>query len=133
MAKIKLAALTEGYIECALWCGVMRYADEGEDLEMEDNADEGMLSDKVREEIEKECRDFVASNIDDLMGCDLDSAQCGHDFYLTRNRHGAGFWDRKSRGKYADQCLDRLTEASHAYGSQTLLLDENGTISEVTS
>lgn len=24
----------------------------------------------------------------------IDDAQIGHDFWLTRNHHGAGFWDR---------------------------------------
>ncbi len=128
MAAIKLEAFTRGYIACALWCGVMSY--DGEELESADSDfSEDDLTDEARETIEKECRDFVASNISDLMGCDLDSEQCGHDFYLTRNRHGAGFWDRKSRGEYADQCLDRLTKTSHAYGEQSLLADANGNVS----
>lgn len=127
--KIKLDAFTQGYISCALWCGVMSY-DENEELNNADNDfSDDDLTDEARETIEKECRDFVANNISDLLGCGLDSEQCGHDFYLTRNRHGAGFWDRKSRGKYADQCLDRLTEASHAYGDQTLIADDNGNVS----
>lgn len=37
--------------------------------------------------------------------------QCGHDFILTRNGHGAGFWDR---GYGA--AGDRLTSAAKAYG-----------------
>lgn len=36
----------------------------------------------------------------------------GHDFWLTRNRHGAGFWDRGLR-----LCLGRiLTNAAQAFG-----------------
>lgn len=37
--------------------------------------------------------------------------QAGHDFWLTRNRHGAGYWDRGlgNLGK-------RLTESAHGYG-----------------
>lgn len=36
----------------------------------------------------------------------------GHDFYLTRHRHGAGFWD----GDY-DHILghEKLTEISHGF------------------
>lgn len=26
---------------------------------------------------------------------EFDGGQVGHDFWLTRNRHGTGFWDRK--------------------------------------
>lgn len=40
----------------------------------------------------------------------LDAGQTGHDFILTANGHGAGFWDRGlgARG-------DRLTKASDGY------------------
>jgi hypothetical protein len=35
----------------------------------------------------------------------------GHDFWLTRNHHGAGFWDREHEGTIGDD----LTKASHNY------------------
>lgn len=44
----------------------------------------------------------------------------GHDFYLTRNGHGCGFWDRpdsKSSDEFAEAC-QRLSEASRVYGTQ---------------
>jgi hypothetical protein len=51
---------------------------------------------------------FIADNWTDL--ADLDAEQTGHDFILTANGHGTGFWDRGlgSRG-------DRLTEATRGY------------------
>lgn len=39
------------------------------------------------------------------------AAQAGHDFWLTRNGHGAGFWD----GDW-DTLGDVLTKISHSYG-----------------
>jgi hypothetical protein len=40
-----------------------------------------------------------------------DVGECaGHDFWLTRGHHGAGFWDREL-GKLGD----KLTEASHKF------------------
>lgn len=144
---IKLADFIEGYITCSLWANLMMWKCEhgenayqcdecdpdeiGPDLESAD-ADPGEyddeLTDSARETIERDCRDFVAGNIFDLMACGLDSEQCGHDFALTRNRHGAGFWDRKSRGKTADAALDRLTEASHVYGSQDFVVNASGKV-----
>lgn len=56
-------------------------------------------------------------------GRDLECA--GHDFYLTRNRHGAGFWDRC--GDDADAVLAYLTTQSHAYG-ETYYVVESGMI-----
>lgn len=38
-------------------------------------------------------------------------ASLGHDFWLTRNRHGAGFWDRGMK-----ELGEHLTDAAHAYG-----------------
>ncbi len=145
--KINLADFTEAYITCSMWANLMMYKcehainayecdecdpDEIEpDLESAD-ADPGeyddSLTDAAREQVERDCRDFVASNIFDLMACGLDSEQCGHDFALTRNRHGAGYWDRKSRGREADAALDRLTESSHAYGSQDFIVGKDGKV-----
>lgn len=41
-------------------------------------------------------------------------SQAGHDFWLTRNHHGAGFWDRYAKG--AGRHLgDKLTEIAQKY------------------
>lgn len=44
-----------------------------------------------------------------------------HDYALTRNRHGAGFWD-SGLGDVGDL----LTEAAHAAGSQSLYVGDDG-------
>lgn len=49
-------------------------------------------------------------------------SQAGHDFWLTRNRHGAGFWDGDWRKPYDD----KLTEASHTYGEVDILVGDDG-------
>jgi hypothetical protein len=47
----------------------------------------------------------------------------GHDFWLTRNGHGAGFWDR-GLGALGD----RLTDASKPYGEVNLWVDADGSV-----
>lgn len=47
----------------------------------------------------------------------------GHDFWLTRNGHGAGFWDRG-----LGDLGTRLAMSARAYGSQTLMLGHDGKI-----
>lgn len=47
---------------------------------------------------------------------DLNINQVAHDFWLTRNRHGAGFWD----GDYPDDIGDKLTDLAHTYGEKHL-------------
>lgn len=48
------------------------------------------------------------------------------NLWLTRNRHGAGFWDRKHISPEADAALDRLTEAAHAEGNEDLIVIDGG-------
>jgi hypothetical protein len=43
-----------------------------------------------------------------------DEGRAGHDFWLTRNGHGAGYWDRAELE--ADDLGDRLTEAAKLFG-----------------
>ena len=40
----------------------------------------------------------------------------GHDFYLTRNRHGAGFWDSPIYDELAENGCERLTKLSEGCG-----------------
>lgn len=43
-----------------------------------------------------------------------DRSQAGHDFWLTRNGHGAGFWDRKELE--ADGLGDDLSDIAKEFG-----------------
>lgn len=45
------------------------------------------------------------------------SILAGHDFFLTRNGHGAGFWDKLIYDELASNGCHRLTEISKACGS----------------
>lgn len=49
----------------------------------------------------------------------------GHDFTMTRNHHGVGFWDRGERTGVAD----RLTDAAHVWGTADLMPHSDGTLS----
>jgi hypothetical protein len=46
-------------------------------------------------------------------------AYAAHDFILTRNRHGAGFWD----GEWHEPWGQRLTQLSHNFPSIEIWLD----------
>lgn len=48
----------------------------------------------------------------------------GHDFWLTRNGHGAGFWD----GDWAEPAATRLTGAAKAFGEFNLYVGDDGKI-----
>jgi hypothetical protein len=48
-------------------------------------------------------------------GSDLTSL-AGHDFFLTRNGHGAGFWDKDIYNTLAENGGDRLTKLANQAG-----------------
>jgi hypothetical protein len=82
---------------------------------------ESDLAGKAYDEIRIDVADFVCSNLADTMAAGLTAGDVGYDFVLTRNREGAGFWDRGlgDRGQ-------RLTDASHAYGEMSAYVGDDG-------
>ena len=51
----------------------------------------------------------------------LSAEQIGHDFWLTRNHHGAGFWDRG-----LEALGERLTAAAQTFGDGDVYLGDDG-------
>lgn len=105
----------EAYIAAAIWTDT---PDTGEDKEpwTEEN-----LAPETLAKMKADCAHFIKQNGPDLNG---ESEQAGHDFWLTRNHHGAGFWDREEsvyRGKG-----DALTEACKQWGETSLYLGDDG-------
>lgn len=80
-------------------------------------------SPELLEEMRQDVTDFVSSNEDDVRAAAeiYGPEQVGLDFWLTRNRHGAGFWD----GDLPSNLGKRLTEAAHAYGECDLYLGDD--------
>lgn len=75
----------------------------------------------VVEELANEVSDFWHSCARDLVG--IGAGQIGYDFNLTRNRHGAGFWDRG-----LGEAGDRLTAMCRPYGEFVLYVGSDGTL-----
>lgn len=103
---------TQAYLDCAWWTAT---SPEGEPLDHNPPA----WSDAAENQARRECAEFQKANADDLRG--LITAQAGHDFWLTRNRHGAGFWDRG----YDEDVAQRLTDAAHKAGSRDVLVGDD--------
>lgn len=55
---------------------------------------------------------------------DEDEEQVAHDFWLTRNGHGAGFWD----GDYEKEKGKALTKLSKKFGEVNLYVGDDGKI-----
>lgn len=84
--------------------------DDGAPLDGDYTADD--FTRKARAEVRRDLRAFLravrAEGLHEWVGS---PERTGHDWTLTRNRHGAGFWDRG----YRDD--GRLTTLAHESGS----------------
>jgi len=107
-----------GYVIAALWSSL---DDEGNPLDCDfalcDLATESLISAWA------ECSHFCRENETDLTH--LDDDLNGHNFWLTRNHHGSGFWDEAVTDELAKFSMQQLTHASHTYGEVDLYIGDD--------
>ena len=114
-------SVLNSYKECALWTSTL-----GDDVgtPMDDDYSLDDLAPETLVTMEREVSDFLAL-IDEQ--CPdwrhLSPESVGHDFWLTRNRHGAGFWDRGY-----GQLGDELTKWAHSFGEVDLYVGDDNLI-----
>lgn len=117
-----IEAMLDGYLECALWAG-QNWPEDSDDnpTPWDQNYGVDNIAACAIEDASKLCNTFATDNAADLTT--WDPGQAGHDLFLTRNHHGAGFWDR-GHGAAGD----RLTTAAERYGDQDFYLNEHGAL-----
>lgn len=109
-----LDEFTQAYVEALFFTSTGSRDDE--DLE---HASFDELAPKTLAKIIHDCALFQKDN-EHL--CSGDWSGAGHDFWLTRNHHGAGFWD----GDWEEPEATALTDASHGYRSIDLYRGDDG-------
>lgn len=116
MSRDILDDFQRAYAECALWSSI---DDKGQPLDHGRDASD--IAPETIAVMRTDCDAFRATHAADLKGIPDD--QAGHDFWLTRNGHGAGFWDRGlgARG-------ERLTEACTAFPQMDLYVGDDGKV-----
>lgn len=115
-------ALFDGYIECALWSSTDN-ADDSGGAPLDKNYGPEDIAHETLMQMKRDCEGFQDDNAELLAESGLSDGQAGHDFWLTRNGHGAGFWDR-GLGKVGDA----LSKACKPYGSFNLYVGDDGKI-----
>jgi hypothetical protein len=119
-----LTPFQSGYVKAMLFCLTDEDGEPMDELTFSDVAPETLA------EIIADCDAFYADNAADLDWYDeyiRDDVGAGMDFFLTRNRHGAGFWDRDYTDA-AQVVLRRLTVAAHAYGETYEYVGDDGKV-----
>jgi hypothetical protein len=123
-----LDTFTLAYIEAALWSST---DDNGEPMDANYSIED--LAPETLARMVEDCQRFQADTagllIDDNLfywpsdGTGLDG-RAGHDFWLTRNGHGAGFWN----GDWIEPAGTKLTDAAKAFGEFNLYVGEGGKV-----
>ena len=119
---MNLEGFLNGYITALLWSST---DGNGAPLDQTDR----QLAPEALANCREDCARFMSMNAMDLTryelsgGFPMPSEYAGHDFLLTRNGHGAGFWDR-GLGALGD----RLTVAAGRFGNVDAYVGDDGLI-----
>src|SRR5690606_15237110 len=97
---------------CALWASTDY---DGEPLDLRELAPEAEV------QLIEDANEFWAAHWQEIRD---NPSQAGHDFWLTRNGHGAGFWD----GDWPKVLGRKLTESAHAWGECNLHVGDDGLV-----
>lgn len=131
------------YVETALWSTTYAADNDGNpvdpndtanysDIPLGDNFDRSDIDEETLAKMIADCDDFVNANAETLeklkaAGHQTDE-RAGHNFWLNRNGHGAGFWDEVAGTHALAPLFDKLSEASKAYGSFYLYVGDDGKV-----
>lgn len=118
--------ILQGYVECAIWSSSDQTDEQG-GAPLDRNFTRDDIAIETMAEMRSDCAKFFKDNKADCIAgidhfADHSFTQIGHDFWLTRNHHGCGFWD----GDYPDELGQRLTDASHKFSEYSLYVGDDG-------
>lgn len=123
----------QAYIKCALWS-----SNDDDDTPLDSNYTASDIDAETLAAMRKDCQAFIdACDAADIPWRDCPNfdtapydglfAHFGYDFWLTRNGHGAGFWD----GDWIvgmDDIGDELTKIAEKFGEVYLYIGDDGLV-----
>lgn len=120
-----MTTVLQGYLDCALWASTDEHGQPLDGLyDVKDLAPEALQrATKTCEDFEKH-KDLWAYASVHKNGDWSVEEQVGHDLWLTRNRHGSGFWDRPEI--YGKENAEKLTKLAHDLGEESLVIGDDG-------
>ena len=126
---MSLETFTHAYIEAMLFSSNDESDESGGDP-LDKNYSEDDLAPSARAKIDADCAAFYEAHSHlftgehcRYRGCSVDE-YAGHDFWLTQNGHGCGFWD----GDWSKEADAVLTPASKAFGEKYPIVGDDGLI-----
>lgn len=129
-AMPELDRFTTAYVTAALW-STNGGTSEHDDSPLDENYSAEHIAPKTLQRMKDDCAKFqemygaLLTNDERVRGLQHDVEDiAGHDFWLTRARHGAGFWD----GDWKDSTGEILTLAANSFGEFELYVGDDGRI-----
>src|SRR3990172_8263743 len=114
--------MLDSYLETMLWSS--------NDMDTEEPLDKNYsTSDVSKDAVAQAKKDLEAfsKKAGDILSR-YDDESIGHDFWLTRNGHGAGFWDGDYEEEEGDG--DKLTEIAKEFGELNPMVNDGEVIME---
>jgi hypothetical protein len=128
--QLKVDAFVRGYIQAVLWT-----SSDDQDQPLNSNYTADDIDHVSMDRIDADCRSFLRSagpflKPNSYRGKGLSSLEAiaGHDFWLTRCGHGAGFWDGDWEGEDDGRVDGPLTAAATAFGNIDPYVGDDGKI-----
>lgn len=112
-------AVLTSYIQCALWSSV---DDDGSPLDK--NYSEEDLAPETIEKMTEDVTKFAKAAKDPIIESGMSESDLGHNFWLTRNGHGTGFWDRGLEKSVSDD----FCKICDKFGTADLYIGDDGKI-----
>lgn len=97
----------EGYLNCALWTG------EFDDNDLDDI--DSLSVDNARDDVDRFLEQLKKYGLLEELILKMDLSSIGHEFLLTRNDHGTGFWDRG-----LGELGDKVSKICKSFGSKDI-------------
>ena len=120
----QLSAFERAYCECALWSST-----DDKDEPLNKNRDISDIPWHILIRMKRDCKIFQATAAWEKYGNIGGDEQGGHDFWLTRNGHGAGFWDGDWQDEDGNDLPGKeLTVIAKLFGEFSLIINDDGSI-----
>lgn len=112
--------MLQAYMDCALWVSV-----DDNFVPLDKNYGISNIAQETKYRMRQDLIDFLSLlKKEGITWQDhITAGNFGHDFWLTRNGHGSGFWDRLN-----DELGEDLTKWAHTFGSCDLYVGNDNLI-----
>ncbi len=127
-----LDKFTMAYLTCALWSSTGTIGEDGDTFPLDEKYGIGDIAESSMRQAIADCEKFQEENPigdDDRVtgSAELlsDDEFAGHDFWLTRNGHGSGFWDD---GRWLKAFGDKATKYCRAAGEVHADVGDDGEV-----